>query len=594
MTLHTKNHPHWSEGSWDNPVLSPPPSLEDLITDNAQLTEPGENKEPARNGFVEVVGGIFGEIIGGIGKILGGVWDAGVSFLGPVVEGVSNFLGGIVRGIGNAIRGIFGGSSGPPPVTEIDEPSVWSPIKADLEGALAPHFEKIDENMELSAALGESIDSLNAEVGEMNTNLGAINGRIDSINTTLDEKLGESGSILAEIDSLNDMMQEELGPNGTVGQQIEGLRQDLEHKISASGEVGQRMEALREDLESAREEDYRTINNALWGDQGQLNALNEEMWSDQSDLNKALTDFKAVQLQFNDSQTGFNAKMQEFNRLQLEFNEEQSSWNTQQEALNATNQQMSEELKERDDAIEAVVGELRDMQEETQEYIARMLPVPKNTPSENEHFEVVKLSNGNWRVKRKGTWVGQFVWQGVWTGDGQASLEVHDVGIKDQWDIVSFNNHPSLITYWIHEGAPVSRTLTNDGFIPDRYLHRTVMTFTVPAHLPEVTMSIYYRIGWDAATYDDWYNSRVTKNTTSTSDSLSSSYIVKDYGKRKNLGPLIPGQNGYRTMTINQKVQVKGGDVLRFQAHSSAEWTSQRLLRNARVEIGYVDPTQTS
>lgn len=650
MTLHTRNHPHWSEGSWDNPILSPPPSLEDLTTDQASLTEPGENKEPERNGFVEVIGGILGEIISGLGNILGGVWDAGMSVLGPVVDGVAGFLDGIVRGIGGAISSIFGGGGGsaPPPVTEIDSPVIWSPLKADLEGALKPHFDKIDENANLSEQLGIQIGDLNDEAKRLNTELGEISSNLDSTNQRIEDTVGESGSILAEIEGLNDSIQEEFGPGGAVETQVNDLRDEINEKLSDTGEVGERMRILREDMESAisssaenvlstlddatadlsanissleeatgqqyrdlntqlwgeqgdinelvalnqeRQNEINTLNTMLWGEQGELNALNEEMWDDQSELNIKLREFQEVQLQFNDEQTGFNQKMQEFNELQSEWNSDVNGWMKQQEAINALNDQITDEQNKRDNLQDEMHLELSKALEETQTYISRTLPIRKGQATENDHFRVHMLSNGNWRVIAKGDWVGQMVWQGVWNGQGAASLDVYEVSVDRQWDFVSFNHHASSITYWVNEGKPVEVSRTATLWTPPQYNYDSVFTWTAPV---DSNYQIYFRVGWDAATYDDWYGIRVTKNLDSSVEDINYSYIVGHVTKRKKVGPVLPGQNGYRTMTVNEyQIPLKAGDTLRFQAHSSASQFSQRKIRTAWMDIGYIDPTQT-
>lgn len=85
------------------------------------------------DGFVD----FFAELLGTAGKILGGAIELGGAVLGGFVDGVVSLIGGIA----NAIGSIFGGGS-----SESPNLPLFNPIKTNLEAAIQPHRDKINES----------------------------------------------------------------------------------------------------------------------------------------------------------------------------------------------------------------------------------------------------------------------------------------------------------------------------------------------------------------------------------------------------------------------------------------------------------------
>ena len=85
------------------------------------------------DGFVD----FFAELLGTAGKILGGAVELGGAVLGGFVDGVVSLIGGIA----NAIGSIFGGGS-----SESPNLPLFNPIKTNLEAAIQPHRDKINES----------------------------------------------------------------------------------------------------------------------------------------------------------------------------------------------------------------------------------------------------------------------------------------------------------------------------------------------------------------------------------------------------------------------------------------------------------------
>lgn len=115
--------------------------------------------------------GLLG-LLGGIGQVLAGVVGAVGSVFSAVVDGVTTMLGWI----GNAIGSIFGGSA-PAPVPG-PMPTIFNPIKTNLEQTLEPYFTKTDQALAASAALSDQITTING-------NLTVINGEVTDLNADL-------------------------------------------------------------------------------------------------------------------------------------------------------------------------------------------------------------------------------------------------------------------------------------------------------------------------------------------------------------------------------------------------------------------------
>lgn len=117
------------------------------------------DQEAAKNSFVDGFVDFFKELFGTAGQILGGAIELGGAVLGGFVDGVVSFIGGIA----NAIGSIFGGGSGESP----DLP-LFNPIKTNLEAAIQPHRDKINESWQKTEEISAEQEVLR---GQMAVNL---------------------------------------------------------------------------------------------------------------------------------------------------------------------------------------------------------------------------------------------------------------------------------------------------------------------------------------------------------------------------------------------------------------------------------------
>lgn len=144
---------------------------QDLSEDSVRRMLIGRDRSPfdsALSGFVKVVEDIFK----GIGGIIGGAVNAAVTVGGAaikfVVDGVKNLITGVSKVIGHFLNG--GRRSDLPR----ELPAIYSPIAADLEGALKPINDKIDQALTQSRGAqgraAEAITEMQSLLDPNNTN----------------------------------------------------------------------------------------------------------------------------------------------------------------------------------------------------------------------------------------------------------------------------------------------------------------------------------------------------------------------------------------------------------------------------------------
>lgn len=144
---------------------------QDLSADSVRRMLVGRDSSPfdaALSGFVKVVEDVFKSI----GGIIGGAVDAAVTVGGAaikfVVDGVKNLITGVSKVVGHFLNG--GRRSDLPS----DLPAIYSPIAADLEGALKPINDRIDQALTQSRGAqgkaAEAITEMQSLLDPNNTN----------------------------------------------------------------------------------------------------------------------------------------------------------------------------------------------------------------------------------------------------------------------------------------------------------------------------------------------------------------------------------------------------------------------------------------
>lgn len=268
---------------------------------NYQYSEGSDNvdEEKAHSSLLSGVVDFFGKLLGGIGKVLGGAIEAGVGILGGIVQGVTGLIGGIASAIGS----IFGGGNN----TAIEPPEpVFNPIKTNLEGAIQPHLDRIDEAKELideamaeqgriredMAAQGlvgeEALAKAKQGIADAKTaqeGVAAAVGQLTTVESALTADISASvrkaEEAMAEIGKTNAALQANADATADL---VAGLQTDFSADFAA---ITGRMDTiiveqngLADGLsKAATQADYNKLNEILWGKQVDIN-------QDQQELNK--------------------------------------------------------------------------------------------------------------------------------------------------------------------------------------------------------------------------------------------------------------------------------------------------------------------
>lgn len=174
---------------------------------NYQYSEGSDNvdSDKAHSSLLSGVVDFFGKLLGGVGKILGGTIEAGVGVLGGIVQGVTGLIGGIASAIGSIFGGGNNGSIEPP------EP-VFNPIKTNLEGAIQPHLDDIEEAKGKIEAAQQEQESIKEDIVAQGKDLSTALSKADkgiadakaaqeSANQAISDVETKSGELSAEIEA---------------------------------------------------------------------------------------------------------------------------------------------------------------------------------------------------------------------------------------------------------------------------------------------------------------------------------------------------------------------------------------------------------
>ena len=179
----------------------------DLSHTGFEYSEGSDNIDEGevRNSLVSGVADFFGKLLGGVGEILGGAVGAGVGVLGGIVQGVTGLIGGIASAIGSIFGGGNNGSIEPP------EP-VFNPIKTNLEGAMQPHLDDIEEAKGKIEAAQQEQESIKKDIVAQGKDLSTALSKADkgiadakaaqeSANQAISDVETKSGELSAEIEA---------------------------------------------------------------------------------------------------------------------------------------------------------------------------------------------------------------------------------------------------------------------------------------------------------------------------------------------------------------------------------------------------------
>ena len=527
------------ESLWTPQIVYDVPPPNTLVREgyNYREGDDGYNQDATRGSLLSGVGDFFAKFLGGIGSILGGAIQAGVGLLSHVVSGVANLIGGIANGI----RGIFGGTT---TEWEEDPNHVFAPVTESLEEAVLPILDKAEEGVERA---------------------GEANQRISDLGDEIDAKIGEQGTITQRIEDINSEMMRQFAEDGLLQQKFDAVRSDLS---VATSDLSDDIDLLAQ----TTGEDYEALNTQLWGDQGELNRINNELWGAQSTLNTTLSDFREMQLEWNDNTTGWIKKQEDIQALNNQFQEEQERVN-----------------KEFEDIFDMLI-EAQNKQVDTS---FRTL-TPYINGGEDEYVKIT--SSG---VQAKGSWVGHIIYSTVPRSiSNKTSSESSPDSHRHDYTYTSAatysNTVPSqsgsrtygstsmsVVQYLPAPGTQQGEKLSRAAFTPGTSWTK-LLGFPVNSTGDHIVNAA---VNWAAADRGSYYGVEIGVMSGGT-------WRRVRLWESNQLGPTFPWQDGRRTTTLVTSFDISDAEVasqaeIQLRAYSSGN-SDQRRTNSSSMDVVYI------
>lgn len=465
------NHPGWDEDPWEIELHEAPTMGRDGYTYTDATPTHTAQEQPLRDDFGW-----------GIVEDIGNLLETIAVGVGEAIEGAANFAGGaftaVLDGINNFISGIAGAiASIFKPDEEAEIPTYLNPIKTNLEAALQPMKDDIEKSNQRSEELF---------------------GELGRVREDFDEKLGESGE---------------------VGQSIVNLSEEMRNKVNS--------ETFTNYQESLQEQ--------LWGEQGDINQLNSAMWDEQGEFNTLQNDLWTEQGRVDDLQT---------------------------------------ELSKENARVTALHSE---MLENQQEFISRTMFLRPLAENYDDYIFVKPVSDVRWEVEALDNWVGEYTLQGARYSDDNGAFEPvidfrtvpNDDPVNSRLNYHNGNNYSTIITYWVRTSEYKESIETlSDYYNPNQNVISRVHSLDFEAPV-DGDYAVHFELTWDAATYDDAYGIRVLVNG-----------VTKIMRSATRVGPLLPFESGVRNWSVSEtEIPLKEGDLVTFHVLSAASESSQRMIQ---------------
>lgn len=142
------------------------------------------------------------------------------------------------------------------------------------------------------------------------------------------------------------------------------------------------------------------------------------------------------------------------------------------------------------------------------------------------------------------------------------------------------NHNFPVINYWVRQakmGVHDRETGVYDS-APGSWTQRSELVFTAP---DTAEYDLFYRVVWDATTWDDTYSTRVRRNGST----------IMQWGPATRVGPVGFWESGVRTRIITEVgVALNEGDTLVFETYSNANNGTERRVRRSDTKISWMIP----
>ena len=250
-----------------------------------------------------------------------------------------------------------------------------------------------------------------------------------------------------------------------------------------------------------------------------------------------------------------------------------------------------EAVKARDDAQDEAIKLLAEVQDlQTQQSVRMLTAVSGSSPTSDGRVRLY-VQNGRWFVEKIGNWVGSGVVHGARMSEYRISLggntgrldiktpvtfPIDFLSATNTWDTEARELDNAVIYYTVQHGvAKQDKREIGSGAMTDEWT--TLNSFTNPT-AKATRLTGRFRVTWNAANRSVYYGMRIVVN---------GSVLKDEY--RNGIGPLTPLGNGVKSRSLMIDDNIPAGATVEFQARANGGGASQRTMRGAVIELGWVE-----
>lgn len=248
-----------------------------------------------------------------------------------------------------------------------------------------------------------------------------------------------------------------------------------------------------------------------------------------------------------------------------------------------------EAVKARDDAQDEAIKLLAEVQDLQTQQSVRMITVPATASSRSDGRVGVSKSGGKWVVTKIGSWVGSGTAHGKLTYttpqyegdpdvvDHRPSIEsLNFSGFQTTWTTEASANYDFVVYYTVQHGvAKNDKREIGSSVMANEWT--TLNSFNAPTS-NSTRLTGRFRVTWNAADRGVYYGMRIVVN---------GSVLESEY--RNGIGPFTSLGNGVVSRSLMIDDNIPAGATVEFQARANGGGTSQRTMRGAVIELGWVE-----
>ena len=250
-----------------------------------------------------------------------------------------------------------------------------------------------------------------------------------------------------------------------------------------------------------------------------------------------------------------------------------------------------EAVKARDDAQDEAIKLLAEVQDlQTQQSVRMVTASPSSSSASDGKVRAYK-SGGSWAVEKIGSWVGSGTVHGafnqtltVYISGSSGSVvdrrpyieSLNFAGFETSWVTGANADYDFVVYYTVQHGVAKNDKREIDSSVMTNEW-TTLNTFTGPT-AKATRLTGRFKVTWNAANRSVYYGMRIVVN---------GSPLHTEY--RNGIGPFTLLGNGVVARSLMIDDNIPAGATVEFQARANGGGTSQRTMRGAMIELGWVE-----